>query len=101
MVESGRQRRHQAKREGSRGLALGRGAARAQVMEAVQAVESGRRNMYDPDEIEEEQRERELRNKVRAMLTRWTRGLRSVNMRLHVASRRSRVCVCAARAGLG
>ena len=33
-------------------------------MEAVQAVEAGRRNMYDPDEIEEEQRERELRNKV-------------------------------------
>ena len=26
---------------------------------------AGRRNMYDPDEIEEEQRERELRNKVR------------------------------------
>ena len=34
------------------------------MMEAVQAVEAGRRNMYDPDEIEEEQRERELRNKV-------------------------------------
>ena len=46
-----------------------------QVMEAVQAVEAGRRNMYDPDEIEEEQRERELRNKVRDLPTLWTHAM--------------------------
>ena len=37
-----------------------------QVMDSVQTVDAGRRSMYDPDEIEEEQRERELRNKVRS-----------------------------------
>ena len=35
-------------------------------MDSVQTVDAGRRSMYDPDEIEEEQRERELRNKVRS-----------------------------------
>lgn len=35
------------------------------MMDSVQTVDAGRRSMYDPDEIEEEQRERELRNKVR------------------------------------
>ncbi len=29
-------------------------------------MDGGRRNMYDPDEIEEEQRERERRNKINA-----------------------------------
>jgi hypothetical protein len=35
-----------------------------QVMDSVQTLDAGRRSMYDPDEIEEEQRERETRNKV-------------------------------------
>lgn len=39
----------------------------AEVMDSVQTLDAGRRSMYDPDEIEEEQREREQRNKV-AML---------------------------------
>ena len=36
----------------------------AEVMDSVQTLDAGRRSMYDPDEIEEEQREREQRNKV-------------------------------------
>eukprot|EP00955_Chlamydomonas_euryale_P062190 358307-Chlamydomonas_euryale.AAC.12 len=35
-----------------------------EVMEVVQTLDGGRRNAYDPDEIEEEQRERERRNKI-------------------------------------
>lgn len=35
-----------------------------EVMEAVQTLDAGRRSMYDPDEFEEEQRERAMRNKV-------------------------------------
>jgi len=35
-----------------------------QVTDTVQTVDAGRRSMYDPDELEEEQREREIRNKV-------------------------------------
>lgn len=38
-----------------------------EVMESVQTIDAGRRSMYDPDELEEEQREREVRNKVREM----------------------------------
>ena len=30
----------------------------------VQTLDNSRRSMYDPDEIEEEQRERERRNKI-------------------------------------
>jgi nucleosome binding factor SPN SPT16 subunit len=37
-----------------------------QLAEATQAVDGGRRLMYDPDEIEEEQRERDKRNKINA-----------------------------------
>ena len=33
-------------------------------MDVVQTLDGGRRNVYDPDELEEEQRERERRNKV-------------------------------------
>jgi nucleosome binding factor SPN SPT16 subunit len=33
-------------------------------MEVIQTLDGGRRNAYDPDEIEEEQRERERRNKI-------------------------------------
>ena len=36
-----------------------------EVMDSVQTLEGGRRSMYDPDELEEEQREREMRNRVR------------------------------------
>ena len=36
----------------------------AEVMESVQTLDAGRKSMYDPDEIEEEQRERDQRNKV-------------------------------------
>jgi nucleosome binding factor SPN SPT16 subunit len=33
-------------------------------MDTVQTLDAGRRSMYDPDEIEEEQRERERRNQT-------------------------------------
>lgn len=36
-----------------------------EVMDTVQTIDSGRRSMYDPDEIEEENREREQRRRVR------------------------------------
>ena len=36
-----------------------------QVMDSVQTLDGGRRSTYDPDEIEEEQKERDIRNKVR------------------------------------
>ena len=36
----------------------------AEVMDTVQTLDAGRRSMYDPDELEDEQRERELRSKV-------------------------------------
>lgn len=35
-----------------------------EVMDSVQTLDGGRRSMYDPDEVEEEQRERAMRNKV-------------------------------------
>lgn len=35
-----------------------------EVMDAVQTLDGGRRSAYDPDEIEEEQREREMRARV-------------------------------------
>ena len=37
-----------------------------EVMDVVQTLDAGRRSAYDPDEIEEEQRERERRNRVNA-----------------------------------
>lgn len=36
-----------------------------EVMESVQTLDTGRRSAYDPDELEEEQRERDMRAKVR------------------------------------
>ncbi len=39
-----------------------------EVMEVNQAIDAGRRSMYDPDELEEEQRERDTRNRVRLSL---------------------------------
>lgn len=41
-----------------------------EVMEVNQAIDAGRRSMYDPDELEEEQRERETRNRVRPRILR-------------------------------
>lgn len=35
-----------------------------EIMEAVQNLDGGRRNMYDPDEIDEEQRERERERRI-------------------------------------
>lgn len=35
-----------------------------EVMESVQTIDAGRRSMYDPDELEEEQRERDTKNRV-------------------------------------
>lgn len=35
-----------------------------EVMESVQTLDTGRRSAYDPDELEEEQRERDMRSKV-------------------------------------
>ena len=35
----------------------------AEVMDSVQTIEGGRRSMYDPDELEEEQRERDMLHK--------------------------------------
>jgi len=46
--------------------------SRPQVVDLVQTLDGGRRNMYDPDEIEEEQREREKRNKINADFKQFT-----------------------------
>ncbi|CAL8465250.1 g4785 [Coccomyxa elongata] len=35
-----------------------------EVMESVQTIDAGRRSMYDPDELEEEQRERDTKNRI-------------------------------------
>ena len=35
-----------------------------EIMEAVQSLDGGRRNMYDPDEMDEEQRQRQLKKKL-------------------------------------
>lgn len=45
-----------------------------EVMESVQTLEGGRRSMYDPDEVEEEQRERAMRSKV-TRRSRWSRAV--------------------------
>jgi hypothetical protein len=52
-----------------------------QVVDLVQTLDGGRRNMYDPDEIEEEQREREKRNKINADFNQF---VRRVQVRLHL-----------------
>ena len=46
-----------------------------EVMDTHQTLDAGRRSMYDPDEIEEEQRERDARNKA-CFLGMWGVGLR-------------------------
>eukprot|EP00184_Porphyridium_aerugineum_P003665 CAMPEP_0184695142 /NCGR_PEP_ID=MMETSP0313-20130426/2869_1 /TAXON_ID=2792 /ORGANISM="Porphyridium aerugineum, Strain SAG 1380-2" /LENGTH=1035 /DNA_ID=CAMNT_0027153545 /DNA_START=141 /DNA_END=3248 /DNA_ORIENTATION=- len=45
----------------------------AEVMEAAVKLNDHKRRMYDQDELEEEQRERELRNKMNKMFHRFTR----------------------------
>ena len=45
----------------------------AEVMDAVQNLDGARRSMYDPDEIEDEQRERERRNRVNAEFLAFTK----------------------------
>jgi hypothetical protein len=54
-----------------------------QVVDLVQTLDGGRRNMYDPDEIEEEQREREKRNKINADFNQF---VRRVQVRLQLQS---------------
>ena len=39
-----------------------------EVMDSVQTLDTGRRSAYDPDELDEEQREREQRNKACATM---------------------------------
>lgn len=50
----------------------------AEVMESVQTLDTGKRSMYDPDEIEEEQREREKRNKVNAEFQQFVRRVQEL-----------------------
>lgn len=68
-------------------------------MEVVQTLDGGRRNMYDPDEIEEEQRERERRNKINAEFQAFVKRVQVRVLWLLACS----FCesVCEARAGGG
>ena len=50
----------------------------AEVMDAVQSLDGARRSMYDPDEIEDEQRERERRNRVNADFTNFTKRVQEL-----------------------
>jgi nucleosome binding factor SPN SPT16 subunit len=50
----------------------------AQVMDAVQNLDGGRRSLYDPDEIEDEQRERERRNRVNADFAAFTQRVQEL-----------------------
>jgi nucleosome binding factor SPN SPT16 subunit len=59
-----------------------------QVVDLVQTLDGGRRNMYDPDEIEEEQREREKRNKINADFNQFVRRVQVRTVRLQVAGMR-------------
>ncbi|KAG1678588.1 hypothetical protein FOA52_012595 [Chlamydomonas sp. UWO 241] len=49
-----------------------------EVMEVVQTLDGGRRNAYDPDEIEEEQRERERRNKINHEFSQFVKRVQEV-----------------------
>ena len=49
-----------------------------QVMEVVQTLDAGRRNAFDPDEIEEEQRERERRNKINHEFSQFVKRVQEV-----------------------
>ena len=43
-----------------------------------QALDGRRRSMYDPDELHEEQREREMRNKLNATFKDFTRKIEKI-----------------------
>ena len=66
-----------------------------EVMEVVQTLDAGRRNAYDPDEIEEEQRERERRNTVnnsfnsfvKKIQDLWERDHRELNLEFDIPFR--------------
>lgn len=47
-----------------------------EVVEMVQTLDGTRRNAYDPDEIEEEQREREKRNAINKQFERFCKAVR-------------------------
>ena len=49
-----------------------------EVMEAVQNLDGGRRNMYDPDEIEDEQRERERQKKIQKEFSHFAKRVQDV-----------------------
>eukprot|EP00947_MAST-08B_sp_MAST-8B-sp1_P002039 g2039.t1 len=49
-----------------------------EVVEASQALDQRRRSMYDPDELAEEQRERDMRNKLNATFQEFTRKIEKV-----------------------
>ncbi|GBG67251.1 hypothetical protein CBR_g88540 [Chara braunii] len=49
-----------------------------EVREGVESLDGGRRSMYDPDEIEEEQRERERRNKVNTDFQQFVRRIQEL-----------------------
>jgi nucleosome binding factor SPN SPT16 subunit len=52
-----------------------------QVMDSVQTLDAGRRSAYDPDEIDEEQKERDVRNKVQCSILRWVLVQKAVWLR--------------------
>lgn len=66
-----------------------------EVMDVVQTLEGGRRALHDPDELEEEQRERERRNKtnadfqqfVRRVQEMWEKELPELNLEFDVPFR--------------
>ncbi len=53
-----------------------------EVMDSVQTLDTGRRSAYDPDELDEEQREREQRNKARSRtrLPHWAHSDRGLDL---------------------
>ncbi|GAB4820394.1 hypothetical protein N2152v2_007440 [Parachlorella kessleri] len=67
-----------------------------EVMDTVQTLEAGRRSMYDPDEIEEEQRERERRNSINRQFSQfvkrvqqdiWERDYSDLNLEFEIPFR--------------
>lgn len=48
-----------------------------EVMDSVQTLDGGRRSNYDPDEIEEEQKERDVRNKINRMFNQFQKRVQS------------------------
>jgi nucleosome binding factor SPN SPT16 subunit len=49
-----------------------------EVMEAVQSLDGGRRNMYDPDEIEEEQRDRDREKRIHKEISGFCRKVQDI-----------------------